>query len=128
MTSNTFPHKSTYFRVKATAFSLVLAICAALYLAYGNFRTHAAPAMTFVVTNANDSGAGSLRQAIVDANANPGLDSINFNIAGPSLKIQPTLRLPDITDPVVIDGSTQPGFSGAPIVELNGGKSAERGL
>ena len=28
----------------------------------------------FVVTNTNDSGAGSLRQAIVDANANPGTD------------------------------------------------------
>jgi hypothetical protein len=109
-------------------FSLVLGVCAALYLAYGNYRTHAAAAMTFVVTNTNDSGAGSLRQAIIDANANPGLDSINFNITGPSLKIQPTLRLPDITDPVVIDGSTQPGFSGAPIVELNGGKSAERAL
>ena len=106
----------------------MLGICAALYLAYGNFQTHAAPVMTFVVTNVNDSGAGSLRQAILDANANPGLDSINFNIAGPSLKIQPVLRLPDITDPVVIDGSTQPGFSGTPIVELNGGKSAERAL
>lgn len=104
----------------------MLGVCAALYLAYGNDQTHAA--MTFVVTNVNDSGAGSLRQAILDANANPGLDSINFNIAGPSLKIQPILRLPDITDPVVIDGSTQPGFSGAPIVELNGGKSAERAL
>ena len=106
----------------------MLGICAALYLVYGNEQTHAAPAVTFVVTNANDSGAGSLRQAILDANANPGLDAINFNIAGPSLKIQPTLRLPDITDPVVIDGSTQPGFAGAPIVELNGGKSAERAL
>ncbi len=106
----------------------MLGICAGLYLAYGNYQTHAAPAVTFVVTNVNDSGAGSLRQAILDANANPGLDSINFNIAGPSLKIQPQLGLPDITDPIVIDGSTQPGFSGAPIVELNGGKSAVRAL
>ncbi len=110
-------------------FSLLLGICAALYLAYGNYQTHAAaPAVTFVVTNVNDSGPGSLRQAILDANGNPGSDSINFNISGPSLRIQPLLRLPDITDPVVIDGSTQPGFSGAPIVELNGSKSAERAL
>jgi len=79
-----------------------------------------------VVTNVDDSGPGSLRQAILDANANPGADTINFNITGPSLKIQPLLGLPDITDPVVIDGSTQPGFSGAPIVELNGSKSAVR--
>jgi len=81
-----------------------------------------------VVTNVNDSGPGSLRQAILDANANPGSDTINFNIAGPSPKIQPLLGLPDIIDPVVIDGSTQPGFSGAPIVELNGSLSAVRGL
>ena len=32
-------------------------------------------AATFTVTNTNDSGAGSLRQAILDANANPGLDT-----------------------------------------------------
>lgn len=35
--------------------------------------------MTFTVTNANDSGAGSLRQAMNDANANPGVDTIRFN-------------------------------------------------
>ena len=69
-----------------------------------------------MVTNVNDSGPGSLRQAIFDANANPGADTINFNITGPSLKIQPLLGLPDIIDPVLIDGSTQPGFSGAPII------------
>ncbi len=124
---STFPHRR--IAPKAILFSVLLGICAALYLAYGNHRTHAAPPVsTFVVTNVNDSGSGSLRQAILDANANPGADTINFNITGPSLKIQPLLGLPDIIDPVVIDGSTQPGFSGAPIVELNGSLSAVRGL
>ena len=37
-------------------------------------------AATFIVTNTNDSGAGSLRQAITDANASPGTDTIAFNI------------------------------------------------
>ena len=39
-------------------------------------------AATFTVTNTNDSGAGSLRQAILDANASAGADLIDFNIPG----------------------------------------------
>src|SRR6266436_9118043 len=67
---------------------------------------------TFTVTNTNDSGAGSLRQAILDANNNPGLDTIAFNIPGPGVRtISPTSALPTVTDPVIIDGYTQPGAS-----------------
>lgn len=80
-----------------------------------------AAATTFIVTNTDDSGPGSLRQAITDANANAGADTIVFNIQGTALTITPTsLPLPDITDPVTIDGFTQPGFQGKPVVELNG--------
>ncbi len=42
----------------------------------------AAPMLTFLVTNTNDSGAGSLRQAILDANAAAGADTIDFDTAG----------------------------------------------
>ena len=69
---------------------------------------------TFTVTNTNDDGGGSLRQAILEANANPGLDVIAFNISGrsrASYTIQPRSPLPHITDPVIIDGYTQPGAS-----------------
>ena len=66
----------------------------------------------FVVTNTNDSGTGSLRQAILNANANPGLDTITFDIPGTGVQtISPASALPTITDPVVIDGYTQPGAS-----------------
>lgn len=41
-----------------------------------------ASAAIYLVTNTNNSGTGSLRQAILDANASPGLDTINFNIGG----------------------------------------------
>lgn len=69
----------------------------------------AAPA-TFVVTNTSPSGAGSLAQAISDANnnGNPSeQDTITFNIpvAG-DLAIQPTSQL-TITQSVLIDGYTQ---------------------
>jgi hypothetical protein len=68
--------------------------------------------MTFTVTNKNDSGAGSLRQAILDANANAGADTIVFNIPGTSIKtIHLLSELPAITEQVTIDGYTQPGAS-----------------
>jgi hypothetical protein len=64
---------------------------------------------SFVVTNANGHGTGSLRQAITDANAVPGADMIIFNIPGSGVQtITLLVSLPDITDPVFIDGTTQP--------------------
>src|SRR2546430_2551126 len=70
------------------------------------------------VSNVNDTGPGSLRQAIDDANQNSGADTIVFNIPGGGVHtIAPLTPLPMITDPVVIDGTTQPGFAGTPIIE-----------
>jgi hypothetical protein len=63
----------------------------------------------FIVTNTNDSGVGSLRQAILDANANPGQDTIAFNIPDTGPHAIGADSLPTITDPVVIDGCSQPG-------------------
>ena len=83
-----------------------------------------APASVFVVTSAGDSGAGSLRQAILDANAHLGADTIVFNIPGGGLHtITPSTALPTVSDPVTIDGSSQPGFTGSPIIELNGSQA-----
>ena len=67
------------------------------------------PAAVFTVINTADAGAGSLRQAIIDANALPGLDTIDFNIPGdgPHTIAPLIFALPAITSPVVIDGYTQ---------------------
>jgi VCBS repeat-containing protein len=83
-----------------------------------------------VVSNTNNSGTGSLRDAINCANNKPGTDTISFNIPGSGVHtISPTAALPTITDPVVIDGYTQPGtgqnssasgFNGTLLIELNG--------
>ena len=79
-----------------------------------------APAV-FTVTSVNDSGAGTLRQAILDSNGNAGVDTITFNIPGSGLQtIVLASALPDIVDPVVIDARTQPGYLSAPVVEVNG--------
>ena len=67
-------------------------------------------ASTFTVTNTTDSGAGSLRQAILDANAAAGPHTIQFAIPGPGVHtITPATPLPIITQTTTIDGYTQPG-------------------
>ena len=66
----------------------------------------------FEVTNVNDSGAGSLRQAILNANGLAGADTITFNIAGTGTHtIAPTSPLPDIDGPVTIDATTDDSFA-----------------
>lgn len=82
-----------------------------------------------VVSNTNDSGAGSLRQAILDANTNTGTDTVVFDIPGSGARTISVLSaLPDITDPIIIDATTQSGFAGTPIVEVNGAAAASNGL
>ncbi|HEX8219307.1 MAG TPA: hypothetical protein VF914_08850, partial [Chloroflexia bacterium] len=84
-------------------------------------KAPSAPSNSFSVTNTNDNGAGSLRQALLDANANPGPDTITFNIPGTGVKtISPASQLPQITGPVTLDGTTQAGYAGTPLIELNG--------
>ncbi len=71
-------------------------------------------AATYIVTNTNDSGPGSLRQAILDVNANAPATShgIVFNIPGAGVHtIAPLTQLPAITRTVAIEGYTQPGAS-----------------
>jgi hypothetical protein len=87
-----------------------------------NLEDRLAPA-TFTVTTLANGGAGSLRQAILDANspANPGADIIDFNLPGTGVQqIKLKTALPSITEQVTIDGTTQAGFTAKPIVVLNG--------
>ncbi len=93
----------------------------ASFVAIGLLASGLAPAATLTVTTTADSGAGSLRQAILDSNASAGvLDTIVFAIGSGVQAITPASALPTITDPVVIDGSTQPGYAGAPLIEIVG--------
>jgi hypothetical protein len=65
---------------------------------------------SFVVSNANDSGPGTFRQAILDADRHPGRDQIRFAIPGDGARvIRLASPLPAVTDPVTIDGFTQRG-------------------
>ncbi len=80
------------------------------------------------VTNTLDSGAGSLRQALLYATANPGVDTIGFDIGAGLQSIQPLSPLPAITDPVILDATMQPGYAGTPLIELNGAGRVSTGL
>src|SRR5262245_60620200 len=82
---------------------------------------------TFTVNTADDHDDGNcnvadctLREAINAANANPDSDIINFNIPGSGLHTINATEGFFISRPVTIDGSTQPGFAGVPLIELNG--------
>jgi len=66
----------------------------------------------------------TLRAAIEEANAHPNAgtpDRIEFDIPeGGAQTITPDLELPAITDPVVIDGTTQPGYATVPLIFVDG--------
>ncbi len=80
---------------------------------------------TLTVTTTADSGAGSLRQAIIDANANPGPDTITFDIAGDGPHTITLLSaLPSLTD----DGTTIDGYTQSGAVEGSLGPAGTRVL
>jgi parallel beta-helix repeat protein len=67
-----------------------------------------------VIFSLLDSGVGSLRQAILDANSSAGPVVLSFAIPGePPYRIELLSELPVITNTVTIDGTTQPGFAAA---------------
>jgi uncharacterized protein (TIGR03437 family) len=97
----------------------------------------AAPAATFTVNSTSDAAdlqpgdgvcaapagqAGgqvcTLRAAIQEANALTGADTIVFSIGTGQQSITVGTPLPAITQPLTIDGRTQPGFVGAPLILL----------
>lgn len=114
----------------ATALGVALLSVCAVDLFFPRQQASGLAAATFTVINTADSGPGSLRQAILDANANTGQDTIAFNIPGSGVHtIVPTTALPVVTESVIIDGYTQPGASANTLtngdnavllVELNG--------
>jgi uncharacterized repeat protein (TIGR01451 family) len=82
----------------------------------------------YVVTSIADSGPGTLRQAILDSNANPGTtNSISFQITGTGVQTIELLSTLTITAPVVLDATTQPGYAGSPLIALDGSNETTAG-
>jgi CSLREA domain-containing protein len=86
------------------------------------------PVGTLTVNSNNDVDDGtcnaahcSLREAINKANTMSGTITIKFNIGGGGPRTIKTLSaLPEVTVPVVIDGTSQPFFGSSPLIELDG--------
>jgi hypothetical protein len=72
--------------------------------------SHSVSAVGYTVTNTNSAGAGSFRQAVENANANPGADDIDFNIPGPGPHDIIFTYL-EVTDELHIDGTAGNGGS-----------------
>jgi hypothetical protein len=107
------------FMLKMYALGFVSSIVLVGFLSTGSTS---AAACTITVTNTSSSGAGSFTQALSDANAASDMDVICFSIGTGQQTINLTVQL-GITQPVEIDGTTQPGYSGTPLIELYGGSA-----
>src|SRR5262249_26860749 len=84
---------------------------------------------SFAVTSADDSGPGTLRQAILNAQSSSSRDTITFAIPGGGVHtIALATELPTISEGVLIDGWSQPGFAGTPLIELRGTSTLPQGL
>jgi titin len=74
-----------------------------------------------LVTSTADSGAHTLRQAIITANSSSGLQTIDFKMSGTGVHtIKLGSALPTITNSVIIDGTSQTGYTNRPLIEING--------
>jgi hypothetical protein len=75
----------------------------------------------FTVTNTNEAGEGSLRQAILNADGSADPVTITFAIPGSGPQtIVPLSPLPALTTRVVVDGTSQPGYASQPLIVLDG--------
>src|ERR1700692_4852981 len=85
----------------------------------GMFVAGAASATTYTVTSANDSGPGSLRDAITQANASPGNNTVRFAIGNGSVILKPATPYPTTAGHVDIIGDSQPGYTSKPLIEID---------
>lgn len=121
-------HRLSGLHKRARADILVRAMVLASMLLGWLARPPAVYALTYTVNSANDVDDGacnathcSLREAINAANTNPGPDTINFSIPGVGARVINASPMPALTGAgTTINGTSQPGYAGAPIVEVTG--------
>jgi CSLREA domain-containing protein len=122
---HTVTHRHSWGMRRLAAIATALATSALGLVAFAPSAL-AAP-QVFTVNSTADPGDGTcdttctLRDAILASNASAGdHDVIQFAIGTGPVTISPTSDLPTITDQVTIDGTTQPGFGGTPLIYIDG--------
>ena len=130
-------HRQRYSRFAGVLSTMVMLI------GFSLLTTTVASAKTITVTGTGDTiavdGVITLREAMTAANFNsasgdapagdPGLDTIKFNIPGAGVHtITLTSQLPAMNDVIIIDGTSQPGFAGIPLIEINGNNVSGTGF
>ncbi len=83
--------------------------------------TAEAATYTVTTTSGSPSTSGSLPWAVTQANNRAGLDFINFNLPGGGIRVITISTTLFLNDQVVINGASQPGYSGAPLIFVQGG-------
>jgi parallel beta-helix repeat protein len=122
-----FHGRSLTVALPGLAAGACLAVCAALAVAApaGATSVGAAapgraltPSPSAVVSSLADSGAGSLRAALLAANAAPSATTVTFSVAG---VITLAKALPAVSSRVTIDATSAPGHEagGPPVVEVD---------
>jgi CSLREA domain-containing protein len=110
-------------------------VAVALLAAAGGLVAASAPAQAaptlITVNSASDPGNGTctasectLREAIAKANSSQGTPTIRFAIGSGPVTIAVGSNLPTLTKQVTIDGTTQPGYAGVPLVQISGAGAA----
>ena len=112
-----------------------------VFLLLGITAAQSAPLATFTVVSTTDAAQGFVRRSSTRTPRPERTRSPSISQTAPPHRSRWPTPLPTISDPVTIDGTTQAGFAGAPIIEINaagigssdglaisGGNSTVRGL
>ena len=75
---------------------------------------------TYTVTNTNDTGANSLRSAITQVDLDSTPDVIDFDIQHRAVHNRTGSFSAQITNPVLIDGTSEPNYAGQPLIRIDG--------
>ncbi len=97
--------------------AVAVTLAVTLFLAALPVSTVFAACSATVTNTANDFSAGSLKSAISSAGSG---GTVCFNIPGAGVHTINLTSTLSISQPVIIDGTTQPGYTGAPLIEISG--------